>query len=324
MPELPGRKEFRGRSFHAARWDPDFDPAGKRVAVVGADSAAGHHLGRLTVSAASVTVFAHAPRRIVDELPSAATRTRRWVRRRIRPVAARPAPRLARSPIAHVTPSGIVTSDGVDHRADAIVYGTGFVIPDGIPEGTLVGLGGVTIGRAWEDGMEPYFGVAVHGFPNYFFLTGPDPRAQARYVAGCVRVLHQTAGTRIEVRRSSQRVFNERACLCPATALPQAFDLTSDWIEDRAYDGDATLTVAGVAHPVRARLTGRLDPLDGQYHWQGTVSALPSQPLPAEVLQQARTVTLSVGERDAPARIVEMTPWGTHSVAGVGAPPYGG
>jgi hypothetical protein len=31
---------------------------------------------------------------------------------------------------------------------------------------------------------------------------------------------------------------------------------------------------------------------------------------------------LTVGERSAAARIVEQTPWGTHSVAGVGAPPY--
>ncbi|MGO9505866.1 MAG: DUF4873 domain-containing protein, partial [Mycobacterium sp.] len=29
-----------------------------------------------------------------------------------------------------------------------------------------------------------------------------------------------------------------------------------------------------------------------------------------------------VGERSAPARIIEQTPWGTHSVAGVGTPPY--
>ncbi|BBX63276.1 hypothetical protein MSAS_24500 [Mycobacterium saskatchewanense] len=323
IPELPGRSDFRGISFHAARWDPDFDPAGKHIAVVGPDSAAGHHMSQLTQSAASVTVFAHAPRRIVPELPSATTRARRWLHRRLRPAAARPAPRLALSPIARVTASGVRTSDGVDHGADAIVYGTGFAVPASVAEETLVGAGGVTIGRAWEDGMEPYFGIAVHGFPNYFFLAGPDHRAQARYVAECVRALQRTSGTRIEVRRSSQRVFNERACLCPAAAAFKAFDLNSERSDDRVtYDGEATLTVAGVYHPVRARLTGRLDPIDGQYHWQGTVSALPTQPLPDQALRQSRTVTLRVGGRDASARIVEKTPWGTHSVAGIGTPPY--
>ena len=37
------------------------------------------------------------------------------------------------------------------------------------------------------------------------------------------------------------------------------------------YDGAATLTLAGACHPVRVRLAGHLDPIDGQYHWQGTV-----------------------------------------------------
>ena len=33
-------------------------------------------------------------------------------------------------------------------------------------------------------------------------------------------------------------------------------------------------------------------------------------------------LTVTVGERTATARITEQTPQGTHSIAGVGAPPY--
>ncbi len=73
---------------------------------------------------------------------------------------------------------------------------------------------------------------------------------------------------------------------------------------------------------MHVRLTGRLDPIDGQYHWQGTVFSSPARPLPDDVLKQSRAATLTVGERSAPARIIEQTPWGTHSVAGVGAPPF--
>lgn len=323
IPELPGRNEFCGESFHAARWDPDFDPAGKRVAVVGADASAGHHLGRLTESAASVTVFAHAPRRIVYELPTAKTRAARWLARRAGVAApgGQSRPALVRSAIARVTPAGIRTTDGTEHGADAIVYGTGFAIGQDM----LTGAGGATIRDAWDNGMEPYFGVAVHGFPNHFFLTGPDVAGQARYVAECVRLVANTAATRIEVRRSSQQVFNERACLGPARPrrAGSAFDLSFEGGEARAaYDGAATLTIAGTHHRVRVRLAGHLDPNDGHYHWQGTVFASPSRPLPDELLQQSRTATLTVGKRSAPARIVEKTPWGTHSVSGIGAPPY--
>jgi len=333
IPELLGRNGFRGVSFHAGQWDPDFDPARKHIAVIGTDATAGHYLGQLTESAASVTVFAHPPRRIVSEVSLRTTlwttRAKRWLRRHTRLRAhggqSRPAVALAGSAIDTVTPSGIRTSDGVDHRADAIIYGTGFAIPNRISDATLVGAGGLTIRQAWDDGMQPYLGVAVHGFPNYFFITGPDIGAQTRYVVECVGLMKQAASTRIEVRRSSQQVFNERACLKPAQLhrVASAFDLSASASEDdETYDGAATLTIAGAGHPVRVRLTGHLDPIDGHYHWQGTVFSSLPEPLPDEALKQGRAATLTVGNCSAPARIVEQTPWGTHSIAGVGAPPY--
>ena len=322
-PKLAGRNEFRGASFHAAQWDPDFDPAGKRIAVIGTDSTAGHCLGQLTAAAASVTVFAHAPRRIVAEMPLPSTRVKRWLRRRAALGRQESRPALVASPISAITPSGIRTGDGVDHRADAIIYGTGFTIPDQTPE--LVGAGAVSIKQAWDDGMEPFLGVAIHGFPNYFVITGPDTAAQIRYVGECLALMNRSASTRIEVLRSSQQVFNERAHFGPAQPfpVPSAFDLSSDApADDRTYDGVGTLTIAGTSHPVRVRLSGRLDPIDGRYHWQGTLSSSSARPLPDEVLKQIRTATLTVGERNVAARIVEQTPWGTYSVAGVGAPPY--
>ncbi|MBW0017250.1 MAG: DUF4873 domain-containing protein [Mycobacterium sp.] len=321
QPELPGHSDFRGSSFHAARWDPAFDPAGKRIAVVGADATAGHHIGRLIQSgeAASVTVFAHAPRRIVAEVPLPTTRAARWLRRRTLPTprGQRSAATLVASPIDAVTPSGIRTRDGMQHRADAIIYGTGFAVTDE----TLVGAGGVTIRQAWRDGMEPYLGVAVRGFPNYFFLTGPDVVAQTGYVAEYLDLMSRTGSTRIEVRQSNQQVFNERVYLEPVQShrVPQAYELSGDARGvAQTYDGAATLIIGGIGHPVRVRLAGHLDPIDGHYHWRGTVF----EPLPDDPVRQERTATLTIGARSASARIVERTPWGTHSLAGVGAPPY--
>ncbi|OBC01451.1 DUF4873 domain-containing protein [Mycobacterium sp. 852002-40037_SCH5390672] len=324
IPKLPGHNDFRGPSFHAAAWDSGFDPSGKHIAVVGTDAAAAHHLGRLAHAAASVTVFAHAPRRVVTDIPVWSTRAKRWLRRHTRP-AERPRVAIAASAIEAVTASGVRTVDGVDHRVDAIVYGTGFHIPEDVADDAWVGTAGLPIRRAWHDGMEPFCGVAVRGLPNYFFIAGPDPDAQARYVAECLKVMECTASGRIEVRASSQQVFNERAQLRPAEPPPvaSAFDLSASApAGDDTYDGAATLDIAGTRHSVRVRLTGHLDPIDGHYHWQGTVFGSASGPLPDDILKQARTATLTVGESSAPARIVEHTPWGTHSVAGVGAPPY--
>jgi cation diffusion facilitator CzcD-associated flavoprotein CzcO len=324
-PELPGRNDFRGESFHAAQWPEGFDPAGKRVAVIGTDATAGHHLEHLAESACAVTIFAHAPRRFVAEIPLPSTRVKRWLRRHTPLPHRHPQPRPTRvaSAISAITASGIRTSDGVGHDADVIIYGTGFTIPDQAP--AMVGSGGVSLRQAWADGTEPFLGVALHGFPNYFWITGPDVGAQAVYVAQCLGLMKKTGSTRIEVRRSSQQVFNERAHVGATQPfrVSSAFDLSSAAPPDtETYDGEATLTIAGARHPVRVRLSGRLDPIDGHYHWQGTIFCSPARPLPDELLKQARTATLTVGKHSAPARITEQTPWGTHSVAGIGAPPY--
>jgi hypothetical protein len=127
--------------------------------------------------------------------------------------------------------------------------------------------------------------------------------------------------TRIEVRRSSQQVFNERVHLSGSSRrlVASAFDLVSSvGVPDDIYDGPATVTVADICREERVRISGHIDPIDGQYHWQGTLFGQ----FPADILARVRTVTLVVGDRRVSARITEETPQGTYSIAGVGAPPF--
>ena len=302
IPDLPGGNEFRGQQFHAAALSADFDPAAQRIAVVGADAGAGRLVGKLTRSGAVVTVFPLPPRRVVRPI----RRARRYLRRQ---------PVVVTTPIESLTASGIRTTDGSRHDADTIIFGTGFSVSDQHP--SLVGSGGQALAQFWRDGAEPYCGVAVHGLPNYFILSGPDDGAQLRYVSDCLQLM--AGHTRIEVRRSSQQVFNERAHLNapPQRLVASAFDLSSAGLDGDMYDGPATLTLAGNSQQVRVRLSGRVDPIDGQYHWQGTVF----EQLPDDLVR-ARSLTVNVGELSASARITELTPQGTYSIAGAGTPPF--
>jgi hypothetical protein len=84
------------------------------------------------------------------------------------------------------------------------------------------------------------------------------------------------------------------------------------------YDGPAEMRVDDVDHSVRVRLTGHLDPIDGRYHWRGMVFEFPAE----AVLRIPQSVSVTIGPRTAEAQLTEVTPWGTHCVAGVGAPPY--
>jgi Domain of unknown function (DUF4873) len=304
IPDLFGRREFRGISFHAVAPPADFDPAAQRVAVIGADAAAGQLIGRLARSGAAVKVFPLPPRRVIRR----ARRARHYLRRQ---------PELVASPIVELTAAGIRTADGIHHDADAIVYGTGFTVADRVA--SLVGARGVTIQQAWTDGMEPYLGMALHGFPNYFLVDGRVFEPAMRHVIACLQLMK--GHTRIEVRRSSQHVFNERVHVGNSSRRLEAsaFDLASRvGVHDDIYDGPATVTVADICREARVRLAGYIDPIDGQYHWQGTLFGQ----FPADALARVRTVTLVVGERSVLARITEETPQATYSIAGVGAPPF--
>ena len=186
--------------------------------------------------------------------------------------------------------------------------------------------------RCGRESLAPYLGVAVHGAPNYFMVSADDAVAEARldYIADCLALMHRTDCTRIEVLFSTQRIAAMRNENKPdredasywermRQMAPTAFDLSSHiGIADDLYDGAATLRVGDDQRQVRVRLSGRLDPIDGRYHWQGTIF----DALPDAVLTNPRPVTLTIGGRSAEARITERTPQGRYSVTGVGAPPY--
>ena len=113
-----------------------------------------------------------------------------------------------------------------------------------------------------------------------------------RYVIECLQLMK--GHTRIEVRRSSQQVFNERVHLGCIAASPGGIGIRSVvavGVHDDIYDGPATLTLADASAQVRVRLTGHVDPIDGQYHWQGTIFGQMS----GRLLKQARTVDLGGG-----------------------------
>lgn len=85
--------------------------------------------------------------------------------------------------------------------------------------------------------------------------------------------------------------------------------------DDDVYDGAATLQIADQEHTVRVRLTGHLDPIDGRYHWRGTILDPPTS-------VSAGPVRMAIESRCVDARITERTAQGTYSIVGIGAPPF--
>ncbi len=84
---------------------------------------------------------------------------------------------------------------------------------------------------------------------------------------------------------------------------------TDAGITEEVYDGFAVLDTGDGDRRVHVRLAGHLDPIDGKYHWRGTILDAPST-------IAAGPVRLSIGTRTVDARITERTSQGTHSVSG--------
>ncbi|MGW3542560.1 DUF4873 domain-containing protein [Nocardia niigatensis] len=86
------------------------------------------------------------------------------------------------------------------------------------------------------------------------------------------------------------------------------------------YSGAALLDAPGTEVAVQVTLTGHLDPIDGQFHWHGRISATDGTELPDPGHGQ---VFLTVpGGAPAPGVLQERDPWGNLRIAGIGAPPF--
>ncbi|NEE51068.1 NAD(P)/FAD-dependent oxidoreductase, partial [Streptomyces sp. SID8455] len=60
-PDIPGLDSFPGKVFHSARWDHDYDLAGKRVAMVGTGASAIQIVPAIQPRTAKLTLFQRTP-----------------------------------------------------------------------------------------------------------------------------------------------------------------------------------------------------------------------------------------------------------------------
>ena len=88
---------------------------------------------------------------------------------------------IKQNPVSHVRSRSIVTSDGQEHEFDVIAIATGFdSFTGGLKDMNIVGLDDQKLVDKWKMGTWTAYGITVSGFPNFFFLYGPQaPTAYA-------------------------------------------------------------------------------------------------------------------------------------------------
>ncbi|QMU69290.1 NAD(P)/FAD-dependent oxidoreductase [Streptacidiphilus sp. P02-A3a] len=82
VPDLPGLDGFPGEVFHSARWDHDYQLAGKRVAVVGTGASAIQIIPQIQPQVDRLVVLQRTPPWVMPRMDRDITAVERWVYRR--------------------------------------------------------------------------------------------------------------------------------------------------------------------------------------------------------------------------------------------------
>ncbi|OBH83437.1 flavin-containing monooxygenase [Mycobacterium scrofulaceum] len=135
------------------------------------------------------------------------------------PTFALPNVTLETTAIAELTERGVRTADGVEHRVDTIIYGTGFEAADYLASVDVHGSGGRRLADDWSDGAEAYLGTLVAGYPNFFTLYGPNTNgvnsiiyiheAQTTFVRHILDVMTARNARTVQVTPDAQRRYND-------------------------------------------------------------------------------------------------------------------
>jgi cyclohexanone monooxygenase len=153
---------------------------------------------------------------------------------------------LRGAPLEEITPAGVRTADA-EYEVDVIVYATGF---DAMT-GTLFKLGirgrdGRALKDEWAQGPHSYLGLATHGFPNLFMITGPQsPSVLSNMPVSIEQHVDWLTDLLRHLRDTGQDTVE---------AMPEAED---DWVEHHNEVTAATLLPRANSWWVGANIPGK-------------------------------------------------------------------
>jgi cation diffusion facilitator CzcD-associated flavoprotein CzcO len=133
---------------------------------------------------------------------------------------ARPNVNVITDGIRELRARSVVDQTGREREVDAVVYATGFQVQNLMPAGTFFGRSGRDLADVWREGPVAYKGTAVTGFPNLFFLLGPNTglghssviymiESQVAYVIAALRQMRKNGWLTLDVKPDAQASYNQ-------------------------------------------------------------------------------------------------------------------
>lgn len=137
-------------------------------------------------------------------------------------------------PIDEILPTGLRTTGG-EHAFDILIYATGFdAFTGAMFKMDIRGAGGRTLQDYWSAGPRTLYGLGAHGFPNMFFITGPQSPSvlfnmplgiemHCEWIADCITYMNAHGYTAISANTEDEdRWIRHTKELADATLLPEA------------------------------------------------------------------------------------------------------
>ncbi|KAL4768010.1 hypothetical protein BDW60DRAFT_220057 [Aspergillus nidulans var. acristatus] len=141
----------------------------------------------------------------------------------------KPNMRLTNDPIMQINSNSILTFSGEEIFVDAILLANGFALTHYDVE--LRGRHGKTRAQHWKEygHKATYRSIAMHGFPNFFYILGPNSgrlytstiqivESEVEMVIKAIKPILESRASAVEVKASSEKEYD--------TKLHQAIDKT--------------------------------------------------------------------------------------------------
>ena len=208
---------FNDKLYEALQQDPAWDGGGRSINPIN-DA---HRKGLEAYMRSELGEAAHLLPQVLPVYPPFGKRMlldNGWFR-----TLARDNVRLVTGSVVEALPDGVRTQDGELHKADVLIWATGFDVVNLLAPMKVVGVSGRELHQDWNgDDARAYVGTVIPGYPNFFCLYGPNTQfghggslitvleRQVHYVMSLIGQMLGKGATQIEVRQDVHDAYNAR------------------------------------------------------------------------------------------------------------------
>jgi len=207
---------FNDKLYDALQRDPDWDGKGRSINAIN-DA---HRRGLTAYMKSELGAAGHLLPRVLPDYPPFGKRMlldNGWLR-----LLARDNVRFVTGAVSEVLPDGVVTGDGRTHKADVLIWATGFDVVNLLAPMTVRGIGGRDIHTDWDgDDARAYLGTVVPGYPNFFCLYGPNTQfghggslisvleRQMHYIMSLLTQMFAQGIATVDIRKDVHDAYND-------------------------------------------------------------------------------------------------------------------